>query len=115
MEETPEGLAAAAATREALKRKRASEDGQKAQEPPPLKKPTRPAPSCNHEVMLPDGYDESSKALDPAVYGEWPGLDQRTEASGMCGCPSPGLCRVAVCGLGPLPQLHTGVTSVAAA
>ncbi|KAL6773736.1 hypothetical protein ACKKBG_A22275 [Auxenochlorella protothecoides x Auxenochlorella symbiontica] len=69
MEATAEGLAKAAATREALKKKKREleliEDG------PPSKKQTGAAPSavCTHEVACPKGFDPSSITLDPERYG----------------------------------------------
>lgn len=65
MEETPEGLAAAAATREAAKRKRAEEE----LKAPPAKKPIRPIPVLKHEVVAPDGFHESVRNLDQALHG----------------------------------------------
>ena len=65
MEETPEGLAAAAATREAAKRKRTEE----AQKAPPAKKATRPIPVLKHEVLLPKEFRESDRSLDPTLHG----------------------------------------------
>ncbi len=70
MEQTPEGLAVAAATREAIKRKR-QEEAQPAQDAPAPKKTSRPPPTCLHEVMLPEGFDASTINLDPQVFGAW--------------------------------------------
>ncbi|EIE19880.1 HUA enhancer 2 [Coccomyxa subellipsoidea C-169] len=64
MEETPEGMAVAAATREAAKRKREAENGL-----PEAKRPARPIPLISHEVAVPKGYDEAAKNLDPALHG----------------------------------------------
>jgi hypothetical protein len=70
MEQTPEGLAAAAATREAIKRKR-QEETQPEQDAPEPKKTSRPPPTCSHEVMLPEGFDASTIDLDPQIFGAW--------------------------------------------
>ncbi len=77
MEETPEGLAAAKATRELAK-----EAAKHAQQPPlkraaegasgpASKKPAKDkvANKCTHEVTLPDNYNESANALDPNIHG----------------------------------------------
>jgi ATP-dependent RNA helicase DOB1 len=77
MDGTEEGLAIAAATREALKKRLAAADSSAsaaATESQPKKaKPDAPriAPPCTHEVALPDSYDPSSIAskLDPALHG----------------------------------------------
>ncbi len=68
MEATPEGMAAAQATREAAKRKRA----EVAAEQQSRKQAFRPTPSCTHEVALPDeSYDvDANKGLDSQVHGE---------------------------------------------
>lgn len=66
---TPEGLAAAAATREALARKRsvAAADAE-----PSGKKKTvnRPPPTCTHEVARPEGFKDGSIKLSAAAHGE---------------------------------------------
>ena len=88
MEETPEGLAAAAATREAIKRKR-QEDGSGSQEAPTAKKGTRPPPNCSHEVQLPEGFDAGSIDLDPQTFGAPPDpADLRNDT-----CAAAGLAR----------------------
>ncbi len=69
MEETPEGLATAAATREAAKRKRAELEAHGIIDDQPVtKKPTVPAEAISHEVALPEGYvcDLDSQ---PELYG----------------------------------------------
>ena len=69
MEETPEGLATAAATREAAKRKRAELEAHGIiEDQPATKKPTVPAEAISHEVALPGGYvcDLDSQ---PELYG----------------------------------------------
>ncbi|GAB4813622.1 hypothetical protein N2152v2_000668 [Parachlorella kessleri] len=67
MEQTPEGLAAAAATREAAKqKKRQFEDKQGA---PPPKRAVRPGAACTHEVAIPEDYDVDAAGLDPSVHG----------------------------------------------
>ncbi len=73
MEETPEGLAAAASTREAAKRKRA--DGAPEEEhveAPPAKKLVQSAALLRHEVVTPRGQvqqPDSSSSLDPELHG----------------------------------------------
>lgn len=73
MEETPEGMAVARATREAAKRKREEVIRVDA----PANKRTnnqatsRPPPSCTHEVATPDDYDVETKGLDPDTYGAY--------------------------------------------
>lgn len=83
MEATPEGMAVAAATREAAKRKRAadgppSQDGpnstsHSAAAPAAKRAASRPPASCTHEVEVPPGYsgesDAKLKALDPELHG----------------------------------------------
>jgi hypothetical protein len=69
MEETPEGLATAAATREAAKRKHAELEAHGIiDDQPAAKKPTVPAEAISHEVALPEGYvcDLDSQ---PELYG----------------------------------------------
>ena len=57
MEETPEGLATAAATREAAKRKRAELEAQGViDDQPAAKRSTVPPQAISHEVALPEGY-----------------------------------------------------------
>lgn len=73
LEETPEGLAAAAHTREQLKtKKRQLEAAAKAAGAPPPKRLAPPPSTCTHEVSVPDGYQpgEQEQQLDPATYGE---------------------------------------------
>lgn len=62
-----QGLATAAAAREAAKRKReaAKEDLQ-----PAKRAISSLSKAISHEVQLPQGYDDSSSALDPALHGE---------------------------------------------
>jgi hypothetical protein len=65
-----QGLAVAAATREAAKRKReATDTGTTSGDGHPAKAPTRPIPVISHEVAVPKGYDEAAKGLDPALHG----------------------------------------------
>ncbi|KAG2486102.1 hypothetical protein HYH03_015197 [Edaphochlamys debaryana] len=73
MELSPEGLAAAAATRQAA-RKRAGESAvvavagananKRAQGPG-----GRPPATCTHEVAVPEGFDVENIKLDPVTYG----------------------------------------------
>ena len=72
MEETPEGLAAAAATREAAKRKRA--DGEVEEdnvEVPPSKRATQSAALLRHEVVTPKTQAQRTdpSSLDPQLHG----------------------------------------------
>lgn len=77
MEQTPEGLAAAKAVREAAKR--AFEEVVSKEEPQAegsskrARVAERPPPSCTHAVSLPKEFDRPAHeaALDPAVYGAW--------------------------------------------
>jgi ATP-dependent RNA helicase DOB1 len=78
MELSPEGLAAAAVTREtvAAKKRQLSEAQSKtleseAKKTTPTKRPhlNRPPPACSHEVALPEGFDPSSIKLDSANHG----------------------------------------------
>ncbi|MEW5305305.1 MAG: hypothetical protein WDW36_007855 [Sanguina aurantia] len=82
MEGTPEGLAAAAATREAAsQRKRQAESlaaataasnptSQADLDSRKKAAPARPAPTVSHEVAVPEGYDElGNKGLDPELHG----------------------------------------------
>lgn len=69
MEETPEGLATAAATREAAKRKRAELEAHGAiDDQPAAKKSVVPPQAISHEVALPEDYmcDVDSQ---PELYG----------------------------------------------
>lgn len=69
MEETPEGLATAAATREAAKRKRTELEAQGViDDQPAAKKSVVPPQAISHEVALPEDYvcDVDSK---PELYG----------------------------------------------
>lgn len=69
MEETPEGLATAAATREAAKRKRAELEAHGIiEDQPATKKPTVPAEAISHEVALPEGYN-CDLDLQPELFG----------------------------------------------
>lgn len=76
MEQTEEGLAAAAATREAARRKRAAEWAAGEQEAQPKKPAAAPVqrPPCTHEVEVPAGFEEASKKLDPEMFGKLPSL-----------------------------------------
>ena len=92
MEETPEGLATAAATREAAKRKRSELEANGVVDEPAAKKFTVPVQAISHEVALPDNYvaevDSQPElygmiAADAAVYpssywlrDDWPILSQ---------------------------------------
>lgn len=81
MELSPEGLAAAAATRQAAKKRSQSEDkpvvnGAAATNPAGTAKRQqgpggRPPATCTHEVAIPEGYDEAAAAekLDPVIHG----------------------------------------------
>ena len=70
MEETPEGLATAAATREAAKRKRAELEAHGIiDDQPASKKPTIPARAISHEVALPHDYVAEVDS-QPELYGE---------------------------------------------
>ena len=70
MDETPEGLANAAAVRQAAKRKREELSNLKHElDAPPLKKRERPPPILRHEVSTPDGFEETSLDLDPKLHG----------------------------------------------
>lgn len=69
MEETSEGLANSAATREAAKRKRGEAETFDASS---AKKPARPVPVLKHEVAAPPGFQESDRNLDQALHGESP-------------------------------------------
>lgn len=66
MEETSEGLAAAAATREAAKRKREEVEPRNVSS---AKKPVRPVPILKHEVAAPPNFQESDRNLDRALHG----------------------------------------------
>ena len=69
MEETPEGLATAAATRLAAKRKRAELEAQGViDDQPAAKKSVVPPQAISHEVALPEDYvcDVDSQ---PELYG----------------------------------------------
>jgi hypothetical protein len=66
MEGTEAGLAAAAATRETLSRKRKALSA----EAPKGKKVTRPPPTCTHEVARPEGWQDASLELDESIHGE---------------------------------------------
>lgn len=69
MEETPEGLATAAATREAAKRKRAELEAQGViDDQPAAKKSTVPPQAISHEVALPQGY-MCKVDSQPELYG----------------------------------------------
>lgn len=70
MEETPEGLANAAAVRQAAKRKREELANLKTElDAPPAKKRERPPPVLRHEVSTPEGFEETSLNLDPKLHG----------------------------------------------
>ncbi len=75
MEETPEGLAVAAAVREAAKRKRAAEGSEDGSAPaakragvnasvPPVKR------EIVHEVAVPEDFDESGVKHEPELHGK---------------------------------------------
>lgn len=86
MDGTAEGIQQAAATREALRKRRRADSargrGQDEQEEeeeqggapaagaPPAAQPSSSEPTCTHEVAVPEGYDPSAVGLDPDVYGE---------------------------------------------
>ncbi|EFJ40622.1 hypothetical protein VOLCADRAFT_121704 [Volvox carteri f. nagariensis] len=80
MELSPEGLAAAAATRQAARKRQqdAKEDGAgdgpvSPQSEQPAKRLQaiggRPPSTCTHEVAVPEGFDESTLKHDPEVHG----------------------------------------------
>ena len=64
----PQGLAAAAATREAAKRKREADSGAGPAAKAP-RRAARPIPVISHEVAVPKGYDAAARNLDPETYG----------------------------------------------
>ena len=69
MEETPEGLATAAATREAAKRKRAELEAQGViDDQPAVKKTVVPPQAISHEVALPEHYVCEADS-QPELYG----------------------------------------------
>lgn len=78
MEQTPEGLAAAKAVREAAKRKREELDEEEgASTAPSTKRTAQPAApahgkACTHEVEVPQGFDTEAheRTLEPTVYGQ---------------------------------------------
>eukprot|EP00887_Chlorella_sp_A99_P003989 scaffold11.g3989.t1 len=67
LEETPEGLAMAAKTREELKSKKRQLEAHVAATPAP-KRATRPPPTCSHDVAVPEGY-KPEEQLDPELHG----------------------------------------------
>jgi ATP-dependent RNA helicase DOB1 len=89
MDGTVEGIQQAAATREALKRKRADRGEEQEEEqggaepqhqeqqrqggatpaPAAAGLKDRPPPTCTHEVAVPEDYDAEAAGLDPKVYG----------------------------------------------
>ena len=77
MEGTKEGLAIAAATREAASKKRHADDESAPPSQPAaeVKKPAvtgnRPPPTCTHEVAVPEGFNLEAHAakFDPKVHG----------------------------------------------
>ena len=80
MELSTEGLAIAAATREAVAAKKRHLE-QLAKEAEADKKPSlsaaskkphlnRPPPACSHEVAIPEGFDPSKITLDEAMHGK---------------------------------------------
>ena len=64
-----QGLAVAAATREAAKRKREAAEDASSQGSKTPKRSARPIPIISHEVAVPKGYDAAARNLDPALYG----------------------------------------------
>lgn len=69
MEETPEGLATAAATRDAAKRKRAELEAQGViDDQPAAKKSVAPPQAISHEVALPKDY-VCKLDSQPELYG----------------------------------------------
>ena len=79
MELSSEGLAIAAATRDAIaaKKRHLEELAKQAEiDKKPgsnaVKKPhlNRPPPVCSHEVAIPEGFDPSKITLDEAMHGE---------------------------------------------
>lgn len=71
MEETAEGLAKAAATREAAKRKRSELEANGIVDEPVAKKVVAPPQAISHEVALPDDFVSEYDA-QPDVYGTQP-------------------------------------------
>ncbi|KAK9838518.1 hypothetical protein WJX81_004706 [Elliptochloris bilobata] len=70
MEETPEGLAVAAATREAARlRGEVAKRKREAEAPTDAKRAARVVPVISHEVAVPKDFDEAARGLDPALYG----------------------------------------------
>lgn len=69
MDGTAEGLAAAAATREALKQRKACVQ-EAAEGAEGAKRGARPPPTCTHEVARPEGFEEESIDLEAGMYGE---------------------------------------------
>ncbi|KAL6759568.1 HUA enhancer 2 [Haematococcus lacustris] len=85
MELSPEGLAVAAATREAAQKRKPEKSPAPADARPAAKKASslpRIRPPCTHEVALPNGFDINSIQLDPAIHGtlEAPLLATNTRA-----------------------------------
>lgn len=87
MDGTAEGIQQAAATREALRKRKRADGGDGGEEveggagaedatpaaaaaPAPASLKNRPPPTCTHEVALPEGYDPKAAGLDPKIYGE---------------------------------------------
>lgn len=68
MEETAEGLAKAAATREAAKRKRSELEANGVVDEPIAKKVVAPPQAISHEVALPEDFVSECDA-QPDVYG----------------------------------------------
>ena len=68
MEETAEGLAKAAATREAAKRKRSELEANGVVDEPVAKKVVAPPQAISHEVALPENFVSECDA-QPDVYG----------------------------------------------
>ena len=66
-----QGLAVAAATREAARlRGEAAKRKREAEAPTDAKRAARVVPIISHEVAMPKDFDEAARGLDPKLYGE---------------------------------------------
>ena len=66
-----QGLAAAAATREAARlRGEAAKRKREAEAPTDAKRAARVVPIISHEVAMPKDFDEAARGLDPKLYGK---------------------------------------------
>ena len=81
MEETPEGLAKAAATREAAKRKRSELEEKGLVDGQPIAKKVTAAPQAIlHEVALPEEF-VSERDSQPEIYGSHGKLREHLSSS----------------------------------